>query len=755
MCDALRAVGVEVWFDQNELVGGDAWDAKIRRQIGSCALFVPLISANTQARLEGYFRLEWKLAAQRTHTMADEKTFLLPVVIDATRDAEAKVPPEFKAVQWTRLERGETPPAFCARVKTLLGLGVAPVSDRRLEADNADDARHNAGQRPALPRKRSPFALTAGAFAIVVAIGTALFVAKRSDRPAAATAPASVTLPTAPQVDPKSIAVLPFANRSADTENEFFTDGIHEDILTNLAHIHELHVVSRTSVMDYRVTAKKIPQIARELNVAYILEGSVQRAGKKVHVTGQLIRAATDEHVWAESYDRDLTNVFAIQAELAKAIAGELRAVLSPQEKALLERRLTDNPAAYDLYLKARALRRGAWGQETLKSAEAMLSRAVEFDPGFAEAWAELADCRAQFAFDDFDHSAETRTAGRAALDKALQLAPESPAVIGSAGDYYFHSNRDYARAAEQYRRLAQLQPNSALVYESLASIQRRQGHWAEALADAQRAAALDPRSRECFGMLYSLLIDARRYAEAETLARKRKEIAPDEIEPGYRLAVAAYFGRGSTAEAQAFAHQAFSPELQSRAFAQRKRLARLCGNFAEAAQLDREQPFSDNDWSKWSQDVLSAVTIANTGDLPGARTRAEAALPAMQAELVRQPQNSWLHAWLGQAYALVGDKERALLHARKAVEILPGSRDAVYGLDNEIMAASVFAWVGEKDHAFVELARILRTPHGGGTRVARNGISEDNTMISWKPLLDDPRFEALLNDPKNNAPLF
>ena len=286
---ALISYGVEVWFDQSELVGGDQWDAKACGQIGSCALFVPVISANTQARREGYFRLEWKLAAQRTHMISGRTPFLLPVVLDATRDAAADVPGEFRAVQWTRLVDGEVTPAFGARVKNLLGAEGAPVSDQRLEGPQMIDA----DQRPTRLQRSIPLWVW-GALA-VVAFGAWMFLprtkpANATPKPQpAATSPSAAAKPPLDLANAKSIAVLPFENRSADKKNAYFTGGIHEDILTNLAHISELRVISRTSVMEYRDTTKKMPEIGRELNVAWLLEGSAKRAGNLVHITSQYI----------------------------------------------------------------------------------------------------------------------------------------------------------------------------------------------------------------------------------------------------------------------------------------------------------------------------------------------------------------------------------------------------------------------------------------------------------------------------------
>jgi TolB-like protein len=329
VAEALRGFGVEVWFDQEGgLEHGDEWDRKIRHQIKECALFLPVISANTQARREGYFRIEWDLAAERAQGIAHGVPFILPVVIDTTNEPGALVPDRFRKVQWTRLPAGETPAAFVARVQKLLGGEVAgapsllaarpfePTQDRLTPGPSS-------AVKLAATSKSGPLlwaVVVLGAIVVALAAYVVLRPAAKDPTPAAksvAVAPAVAPVPAAPVpaattlpslANDKSIAVLPFDNLSEDKDaSAFFADGMHEDILTNLANIPELRVVSRTSVMQYRDTKKPIPQIARELGVAYILEGSVRRSGNQVRITGQLIRAANDEHLWAKSYDRELT----------------------------------------------------------------------------------------------------------------------------------------------------------------------------------------------------------------------------------------------------------------------------------------------------------------------------------------------------------------------------------------------------------------------------------------------------------------
>ncbi len=757
ICDSLRAAGLEVWFDQSELVGGDAWDQKIRGQIKACALFVPLISTETQARREGYFRLEWKLAAQRTHTIADGTPFLLPVVIDTTRDADALVPEEFRAVQWTRLIGGGANAAFVARVKNLLTGEIAQVGSAVGASFNEARGR---GSATHLPNKRSPFALTAGAFAIVVAIGTAWFVSKKSERSAvpvqpAASIPSPAPQPAAPAVSDKSIAVLPFANMSDEKDSAFFSDGIQEDVLTNLGSVRDLHVVSRTSVEQFRKTTKPIRQIGEELRVAYVLEGSVRRAGGKVRVTGQLIHAATDEHVWAKSYDRDLTDIFAVQTELAHDIALALSAALSPQEKMSLARRPTENVAAYELYLKAREWREKKSGSGRIVSAISLLQQAVELDPKFAVAWAELGDCHAHLVFDEWDRTEQRLASARAAIETAVRLAPDDPGVIAKLGVYYLHADRDYARATEQYVRLAQIRPNDPEVFRALGSIQVRQGRLADCVANLRRALELDPGNFAETRNLVSQLEAGHHYDEAEALARRLVTVFPDEQDGYFFLASTVFKARGSTAEMDALGRHTFDPNRRSAIDYLRITLARFRGDMAEAIRLDRQQPVWDGGLSPWAQDMAAAITLVNAGELTAARARLTTAMAVMNEKKEKEPLNSWLFAWLGQAHALLGEKAEALACAQRSLDILPESRDAIYGVENAVIAASTYAWVGEKERALAEFARLLKTPHGTNSFTAARGLNDSDTQVSFKPLWDDPRFQALVADPKNNAPLF
>ncbi len=742
IAEALRAFGVEVWFDQSELRGGDTWDTNIRNQIKSCALFIPLVSARTEERSEGYFRREWLLAVERTRDMAGGRTFIVPVVIDDTAESRAAVPEEFMRYQWTRLADGQATPEFVAQVKRLLD---AP---KKSPAPPAPKAAPVASAPPA-PRQ----SLLLGVIA-VVAVAAAVYFALRPAGPAlaVATLPAKPVPPApaaTPAINEKSLAVLPFANMSEDKDSAFFTDGMHEDILTNLALIRELHVVSRTSVLQYRNTTKTIRQIAAELGVAYILEGSVRRAGNKVRVTGQLIHAATDEHVWAKNYDRDLTDIFSIQSALATEIAGALSAALSPQEKQLLDRRPTDNLAAYDNYMKARQLREMT-GSQSINDAVTLLQAAVKLDSKFSAAWAALGATHVFIYFSSVDQTAERLAQAKAAIDTAVSLAPDDPEVIEMVGDYYYYGFRDYTRAVEQYQRLAVLRPNDGAVFSALGLIHRRQGRWQEALIEFRRAAQLEPRSVRYVRFVGESAKALCLYTEAYPAMRRSAELADHEPVAEADAAFVPFLAGGSTKAWDEWLAQ-MTPEQQRTLtlLALRKQWARTIGDFAGFVELDRQQRYADIlGEAHGTQDANAALVFAALGDQSAARARAMDAVSDLKAQLEKQPANEILWSSLGLAHALLGERAEALRCAQKAKDLVSESKDALVGPFLSLNYAWCLARLGEKDQALAELARLLRTPWGENIYLAKAGAG-------WFPLRDDPRFRALVNDPKNNTPLF
>ncbi len=757
ICTALRAAGVEVWFDQSELVGGDAWDRKIREQIAACALFVPIISANTQARKEGYFRLEWKLAAQRTHMMSERSAFLLPVVIDATRDADADVPAEFRAVQWTRLPGGDTSAAFCARVTTLLsGADVARVSRPVGLGNTGQETRAT----PEVGR-RIPAAAWVGALA-VIAIGVgATFLATRKSESAAPNAgagprPATPQSPTLdprpsdqPKVDQKSLAVLPFDNLSTEKENEFFADGMHDELLTALAKVGALKVISRTTVLAYRDPAKRgltLKQIAAELGVANILEGTVSRAAGSVRIKVKLIDAATDQSRWEETIIlKAVTDVFEAQADISGKIAQALAATLSPELKLALAKKLTNDPAAYDLYLRARRWREMKEIGNPAKYEEvvvAPLEQAVALDPKFAVAYAELSQAHSYlYWFKTMDPTPARLAKAKQAVDTALRLDSALPVAHSALGYYHYVGSLDYARATEEYAIALAGMPGDSDVLDLLAMTQRRQGRWAEATVNLERAFAINPRNLSISSSLVECLLAQRYYARAEQAAERA--LAIDSANgPMQAYKAQARFARDGDRVRYRSAFAATPPAAQVpetrdqrlRQFAE----AIEDGRFADAVKIGDAVP----DWRGIGTFDVNLhrhfFALKAVGEHEQARVRALAAIAGTTAEGTHHRLEWQRVARLAMLNAYAGQPDEARRLADRALELMPLKRDALEGVPTLEAVAQVHLALGDRDRALALLDQALGVP----------GMLIANVLRLepwWAPLRDDPRFQAAL----------
>ena len=514
IAESLRAAGVEVWFDQNELVGGDAWDAKIRGQIKECALFVPIISANTQERLEGYFRLEWRLADQRTHLMAKGRAFLLPVVVDGTPDADAQVPDSFAEVQWTKLPDGVSSSAFAERVRKL--------SHKEPE-----------------PGSRPPVAPT---------------VSLPDHSPAQ----------PAPGINSQSVAVLAFANLSNDKDNEYFSDGISEELLNVLAKVPELKVTARTSAFHFKGKDTPIPEIARQLGVAYVVEGSVRKMGNRVRITAQLIKAADGFHVWSENFDRELQDIFAVQDEIAGLIARNLQVKLGVAGR---EARVV-NPEAHRLVLEGRHF----WAMRTEKAfarAEQAYGRALEIDPDFAQAHAGMADVSAVRSWyaslgGGVPFKGELARASTEAR-RAFELDPSLAEVQASLGTVAYQEFR-WADSEEHFRQAFQLAPNFALAHHWHAHLLASRGRVDLGLAALERSIALDPLSFVTLVIYACQLNWAQRYEDVLAITDRARPLRSTMHAPLEGARAMALLGLGRNEEAAAAARLT----LREKSFAQR-----------------------------------------------------------------------------------------------------------------------------------------------------------------------------------------
>jgi TolB-like protein/Tfp pilus assembly protein PilF len=514
-CDTLRSAGIEVWLDQSELRGGDAWDQTIRRQIRECALFVPIISANTALRSEGYFRLEWALADERTHMMSRNKTFIVPVCVDATPEAGADVPDSFLRVQWTRLPAGEAPPGFAERVRSLL--------DPAVPASRAD-ARTPAPPRPAAAVRAG----RSGRWYAGVALGVIVVAALAALRPwhlLAARQDAPRQDPSVSEAPQKSVAVLPFADMSEKHDQEYFSDGLSEELIDVLSKIPNLRVPARTSSFSFKGKSATIGEIARALGVTHVLEGSVRTSGDRMRITAQLVRADNGFHLWSQTYDREVRDIFAVQDDIAHEVAEQLKAALLMSARPAELANQTTSVDAHNLYLKARFLMVRDSAPE-LEQAVDLYQQALKLDPSYAQAWAWLAYTRIrQIAQGGEPDTAENHEQAVAAAKRAIQLNPNLPEGYSSLATANMQFERNWLAALQALDKAATLDPNDPLVNQAKGHLSAAIGAPDEPAKHFRRAVDADPLNMLPRKYLGRALYYQRQPAEAVAGLRRAIEL--------------------------------------------------------------------------------------------------------------------------------------------------------------------------------------------------------------------------------------
>jgi TolB-like protein len=520
ICEALRAAGIEVWFDQSELRGGDAWDQSIRKQIKTCSLFLPVISRNTHDRDEGYFRLEWKLAVDRCHLMAADKAFLFPVVIDDTRDDDERVPERFREVQWTRLPGGATPAAFVERVRRLLAADLSHETTETGSAAARVSTAATTGKR-VFASWRSKTVLL-GTITIIIAlcylVANRLVPSNRGAAVGAAPGSAAQSAPaTAFNPPPHSIAVLPFANIGGDKEEDYFCDGLSEELLNGLSRINELQVAARTSSFYFKGQNVDLATIARKLNVASVLEGSIRRSGSRVRITAQLVNAVSGFHLWSQTYDRELGDLLTLESEIATAVTGALQVTLLGDPAKKVELGGTRNPAALDAYLRGWKL----VTTDTLQQQEssiAAFSEAIRLDPNYALAFASRSHMLNTYSI-TWATLKEKDAHGPAI--QAMSDARQTVALVPELADGHLalaeaqETQLDFIGASEEYRKALVLAPGYARAWRAYGSFASAMGDTESALSAAHRALVLDPLNVDNYLTRASALEDGRRYQEA------------------------------------------------------------------------------------------------------------------------------------------------------------------------------------------------------------------------------------------------
>ncbi len=577
LAQALRAAGVEVWLDQSELRGGDAWDQRIRQQIRSCRLFVPIISRHTQDRPEGYFRLEWKLAVDRSHLMASEMPFLVPVVVDATTDAEALVPDRFREVQWTRVAADADYSAFAARVRALLAAHVAP----RAAASNSFVP------APGARRSRAPrLLLSSLGLGLVLSIAALGWLHWRDRREATPAPPPSAASLAAP-VEARSIAVLPFVDMSEKHDQEYFSDGISEELIGLLAKVDGLRVPARTSSFYFKGRPEPITAIGRELRVANVLEGSVRRAGRTVRVTAQLIRAQDGFHVWSESYDRDARDILKVQDDIAAAVVTALKVHLGPAAISTVRRSAV--PEAYDQYLLGKEyLNRRT--EEGFRLAIEAFRGATRADPGFSAAYAGLAMAEDYDADRVGDAAGFTRAVQ--AAETAIRLAPDEADGYLARGTIRNTLLWDWSGAYADFAQALKLDPGSSLAHMRFSDLLSGLGRIPESLAEARRARELDPLSGTAWEVNALDLLVAGDLRQAEAAAARARELNPRSPYALYYLGLARLLDRRAAEALTDFAqseHSAF--RLAGTAMAEHALGHATASDRALAEAIDRFSP--------------------------------------------------------------------------------------------------------------------------------------------------------------------
>src|SRR5256886_2882623 len=541
----------------------------------------------------------------------------------------------------------------------------------------------------------------------------------------------------------KSIAVLPFQNLSDEKENAYFADGMQDDILTNLSKIGDLKVISRMSVMSYRGDGvRNAREIGKALGVATLLEGSVRRAGNRVRVNVQLINANNDEHIWAEDYDRDLTDVFAIQTDLAQKIASALQAKLSPNEKERFDRRPTQNPDAYLLFIQAHDYaNRPDMLPDTSLKAEQLFEQATKLDPNFALAFAGLSMVES-WLYHSSDPVPARREKARTAANEALRLQPDLPEGHLALGFSYYYGDRDYEGALAEFEIAKRGLPNEAQAYMAIGAIQRRQGRWVESTANLEKAAELDPKNGSVLLNLAYNYMATRNFEAADKTFDRGIKAAPESFGSRALKGELAIRWKGDISVAEkelASVPPGIDPE--GLVTLGRAGVLTLQRKFKEALQVIQQ--------FRGETLIVRAGASCPTASLEGTlylylgdKVKAQAAFERARIiaeRLVREsPDDAARHGQLGLILAGLGQKDAAIAEGKRAVELLPESQDAFDGPDVTVVLAQIYAWTGESDEAFRLLDHLLVVPNG----ITVPGLKLDPI---WDPLRKDPRYQALI----------
>ena len=568
---------------------------------------------------------------------------------------------------------------------------------------------------------------------------------RRAPAPAAATIASNLRAVAEAVVDPKSIAVLPFENLSSDKDNGYLVEGLMDEIVTDLVKVADLKVISRTSVMQYASgTQRNLREIATELGVAHVLEGSVQQFGRQVRVNAQLIDARTDTHVWAQKYDRAVVDIFALESELAEAIVAQLRSKLSPEEKAAIAYQPTSDLVAFELYTKARDLLATSFvtqGQEKRLQAVQLLEQATARDPAFLRAYCTLVRVHSELYLLGMDHTPGRLRMAQTALLTAMRLQPEA-GETHLASAFLLYCQLDYERARRQLVSAQRALPNEPLAFELAAYMDRRQGRWEDSERNLRHALALDPRNFYFLQQMAASYERQRRFEEMGVIMERALAVAPND--PGARLnrAIIDLYTRADTRPERAVFDAMISknPQLSQELAVELVQLALCERDFgaAERALAGMGETGGLEGAFAFPRTWYAGLIARAKRDAAGAR----AAFAAARAELARtqtgQSEFPQPLSVLAMIDAALGNKEQAVAEGRRASELLPVTEDAITGADILEHLAITYAWCGDKNDALEKLSNLSSIPSG-----VNYGMLRLDPI--WDSLRSDPRFEKIV----------
>ena len=549
----------------------------------------------------------------------------------------------------------------------------------------------------------------------------------------------------------KSVAVLPFQNMSSDPENAYFADGIQEEVLTRLAKIADLKVISRASTQQYQSEPGNLAEIAKQLGVANILEGSVQKAGNQVRVNVHLVNVQTGSQLWAETYDRKLSDIFAVESEIAKGIAESLQATLTGREEQALAAQSTNNPEAYDAYLRGLAFEaRSNYSSDALFKAIEFYDLAVRLDPNFALAWARLSGAHALLYFNRGETTDARRDAAKEALENAQRLQPNSPETLLFLGYYQYWVLHDYGMAKATFARVSKMLPGNSEVSYALGAIARREGHWAESVAYWERGLALDPRNTVLLTEVAFTYAALRQFPEAMKLYDRALDILPNEL---FLMASKAsiYQAEGNLQEAARLLVQVNEQTDSNPAVRVKLAQLRLERNQTEAirfVQSRQARLHFDSPMDKGIKQGGIALIERVAGDTASAKAAAEQARNTLEPLRKDQPGNTYVAAALAVVYAMLDEKNLALHEAERTITLVSSSKDRLSGPGFEENLALVDMIVGENSRAISTLTRLLQTPYSGWL-YSPAPITPALLRLDpvWDPLRADPAFQKLCQE--------